>query len=72
VRLVQSELVVRESDDQELQKQTPAKHSEVHSTAQSSSKKTKKKKLVPKQEVKSIIYAEDIRDAQAREKEKIR
>ena len=44
----------------------------MNSTAQSYQKKPTKKKHTPKQEVKSIIYAEDIRDALAKEKEKIR
>jgi len=46
--------------------------SELNSTAQSFPKKPLKKKSMPKQETKSVIYAEDIKDALNREKEKIR
>lgn len=57
-------------------KQTPSRQtedqSELNSTAQSFPIKSLKKKHMPKQDVKSIIYAEDIKDALNREKEKIR
>lgn len=79
-KLIRSEQVVREKDrdirEQELSKQTPSKQteeqSELNSTAQSFPIKPLKNKHMPKQDAKSNIYAEDIKDALNREKEKIR